>query len=169
MKRLLLFIATLLIAVCASAQVEVLSPHPDLLIQFDKCSKSKISNSVYLYLTMTNVSGRDVKMSCLREANTLSDSFVTAAYDDEGNVYYYNYYEKPALSYVSISGEDCSESRDINIPNEIPVKVRIGIIGVDKDATELKLVQLFIKCPDIIPSSEGFGHIKINNISISSK
>lgn len=155
MKRLALILLFTLFAMSGYAQTIRLNA-PDVEIKFKRCIAS--GGSAYVDLVMTNWSEKEIRGECVwKEPMNSYDNYYTAVYDDEGNIYRYDY-----LSF-SFAGES---SMSFYAPCEIPIKVRIYIRNLDEYASEIKLLKIAFRG---MPSSEPYGAalLEIRDIPIT--
>lgn len=106
--------------------VKIISPHPDIEIQYKSCVMT--GSMVILDLVITN-NGKDAKIQ-------LGGSSYTNAYDDSGNQY--------TDTRVSIADGEMTNWGNVLFPTEVPLKFRMQILGVASQATLFKRINLNI-------------------------
>lgn len=110
---------------------QIVSPHPDIEIQFKRCIMS--GSTVIMDLVITNY-GKDASIQ-------LGGSSETRVYDDLGNQY--------TNTKVSIAEGNMSNWEQALFPTEVPLKFRMQISDVSSKATAFKRINLNIYCKTI--------------------
>lgn len=106
---------------------QIVSPHPDLDIQFKRCAAS--ASTVIIDLVITNY-GEDQRL-CVGSNGVYSSINI---FDDLGNQY------NNQNTTISIAnGEFQNEPRSL-FPSEVPLKVRVQITNVKRDANVFKKI-----------------------------
>lgn len=116
------------------AGFKIVSPHPDLDIQFKRCAAS--ASTVVIDLVMTWY-GDDRKLTIGRNG-VYSES---TAFDDQGNQY--DNGKNQNITANIANGEFSSEPRAL-FPSDVPLKVRIQITDVKRDANTFKRFILLV-------------------------
>ena len=116
---------------------KIVSPHPDLQIQFKRCAAS--ASTVIIDLVMTWY-GDDTQ---IRLGGQGSNKNITMAYDDHGKQY-----DCYSLG-VSIAGSNYGYSMGVTelFPMDVPMKVRLQIENVSESVLEFKriLIKVVVK------------------------
>ena len=109
---------------------KIVSPHPDLQIQFKRCAAS--ASTVIIDLVMTWY-GDDTQ---IRLGGQGSNKNITMAYDDHGKQY-----DCYSLG-VSIAGSNYGYSMGVTelFPMDVPMKVRLQIENVSESVLEFKRI-----------------------------
>ena len=133
MKRLCYLVILAILPISVFAQ-SVSFTNPDIEVKFKRCICT--GTVAYIDLLMTNYSGETMTPYCggLDKAYA-PDHLFTRVYDDEGNEYIPN---------VKI-GNDYHQfgvGFTFQLPEEVPVKVRVTVKNVDKYATEFTLLTI---------------------------
>ena len=163
MKRIL-FVITLLFGGLFSISAQTMSfTNPEIQVRFKRCICS--GSSAYVDLLMTNYSGKDMTGDSFAAENMAGyESYVTAVYDDEGNVYKPHY----GIASVTIGGESfipSGASHSFLLPADVPVKIRVHLKGVDQFAAELVLLKMNFRNLD--PATPyGASLLEVRNIPI---
>lgn len=105
---------------------QIVSPHPDIEIQFKRCIIS--GSTVILDMIITNY-GKDATIQ-------LGGSSYTQVYDDMGNQY-----DKTS---VSIADGEMRDWQSALFPTEVPLKFRMQISDVNPEASMFKRINLNI-------------------------
>lgn len=105
---------------------KIVSPHPDIEIQFKRCIIS--GSTVILDMIITNY-GKDATIQ-------LGGSSYTQVYDDMGNQY-----DKTS---VSIADGEMRDWQSALFPTEVPLKFRMQISDVNPEASMFKRINLNI-------------------------
>ena len=114
---------------------QIVSPHPDLEIQFKRCAAS--ASTVVIDLVMTWY-GDDAKIYLGGEGNGKN---ATMAYDDKGK--HYTYRQIP----ISVGGGSWSiYGYDATLfPTDVPIKVRLEIQNVSESVQEFKRLHIYMR------------------------
>lgn len=113
---------------------QIVSPHPDLEIQFKRCAAS--SSTVVIDLVMINY-GED---ETLHLGGSGSNKNETLAYDDNGKQYDYRHFT------TSIgSGDFDAYGVSALFPTEVPIKIRIQISDVSRTAESFKRIHINLR------------------------
>lgn len=114
---------------------KIVSPHPDLDIQFKRCAAS--ASTVVIDLVMTWY-GDDANIVLGGE---VSQKNTTIAYDDNGKQY--SFRQIP----ISVAGGqwDCYGNFSTLFPTDVPIKVRLEIHDVSESVLEFKRLQISMK------------------------
>lgn len=113
------------------AGFQIVSPHPDLDIQFKRCAAS--ASTVIIDLIMTNY-GDDATFYL---GGSGGDKNTTLAYDDNGKQYNYRY-----IATSIGSGDFDIYSSAALFPTDVPIKVRIKISDVSGSAESFKRIHI---------------------------
>lgn len=117
-----------------SAGFQIVSPHPDLDIQFKRCAAS--ASTVIIDLIMTNY-GDDTTFDLGGQGN---DKNSTLAYDDNGKQYAYNYFT------ISIgNGDPGFRGVSALFPTDVPIKVRVQISDVSESVQSFKRIHIYMR------------------------
>lgn len=130
MKKLLFCAFVLLLAVGATAQVRIESPHPDLKIKITCCAYA--SGTVIIDMVLTNMGAEEL-------VYFYADGRTTA-FDDEGNQY-------PSGNYdisLGLANKALANVAQVTLPKEVPLKFRVQIDKVDANASSLSLVKISV-------------------------
>lgn len=160
MKRILKFgIGVFLMCFClaASAQIKVVSPHKNLIINVMRCEVQ--GEYCVVDMLFENVGPSDVKAATM--------SFTQhKGYDDMGNVYGTAYDNSIYLYVGDMNNYIPGYGKTFDLPSEVPVKVRVMLQNISKIATSIKRLDLIIDF-DHSPWKLGRQHVKVSNIPIS--
>lgn len=158
MKKILLFVVAMFIAVGAQAQDEkpmkIITNYPDFKVKVKRCAAS--DKTVIIDLLFSNVSSSDVEMSVYGGSSSV-------AYDDEGNMY-----KDSGLEAMVANTGDWSRYNGngrFTLPADVPVKVSIKLEGVPSSAESIPRLMVTVDC-----SKWGLDRqkqLKITNIPIS--
>lgn len=109
---------------------KIVSPHPDLDIQFKRCAAS--ASTVVIDLVMTWY-GDD---TTIRLGGYYNEKNTTMAYDDNGRQY-----DRNSVA-ISIAGGDYGAYTGAQslFPTDVPIKVRIQIVNVPESVQEFKRI-----------------------------
>ncbi|MDY3070335.1 MAG: hypothetical protein SOR57_11955 [Parabacteroides sp.] len=117
------------------AGFKIVSPHPDLDIQFKRCAAS--ASTVVIDLVMTWY-GDDAQIYLGGEGYKNN---TTIAYDDNGKQY--SYRQIP----ISVGGKDWDiyGFNSTLFPTDVPIKVRLEIQDVSESVQEFKRLQIYMR------------------------
>ena len=141
MKRLILTLAALVVAVSGFAQISVTTPSQNLKLQF-KGARTSGSN-VEVTVLVTNLSDSEVVLNLVggQYQTGMSGS---VAYDNEGNVYELGNI-LVSVGNKSYSDQYCAGS----FPSKVPVKCHILIKDISREASALTKIKLCLLCPQL--------------------
>lgn len=111
-------------------KIRVVSHHPDLAVDVKKVSIDQ--QGYWIDATITNLSDSDEKV-------TINTNL--RAYDDEGNIYEEHGRNRDMRMYVGNSTNPTNwngQSQGVLLPSEVPVKVRILLMGMPKKAKGIR-------------------------------
>lgn len=113
---------------------QIVSPHPDLEIQFKRCAAS--SSTVVIDFVMIN-NGED---ETLHLGGSGGDKNETLAYDDNGKLY-------DSHHFVTSIGSGNFDSWGVSalFPTEVPIKIRIQISDVSRTAESFKRIHINLR------------------------
>lgn len=115
---------------------KIVSPHPDLSIEFKRCAAS--ASTVVIDLVMTWY-GDDAKIY-LGGGGSGNGKNATLAYDDNGKQYDYN--KIP----ISIGGGNWSVYSESSLfPTEVPIKVQLEVHNVSESVQMFKRLQIYMR------------------------
>ena len=164
MKRIFLSaVMLLMLSLIVNAQIKTSRQYTpiDLDIKIKRCVVSGTQG--YIDLVFTNHTGafiKDVKVEtdepCLDRNNE------TVVYDDEGNVYKYAY--QGGIRKIIFGGED-SQFNFTNLPEDVPVKMRIELEDISEYATEFTMLNIAFR--NISSHHYGVGSVTFRNIPIT--
>ncbi|MFR9652031.1 MAG: hypothetical protein SNG35_08425 [Rikenellaceae bacterium] len=127
MKKLILaIVAVVVTTLSVDAQVLIESPHPDLDVKITRCSYA--SGTVVIDMVLTNYGD---------ETSFDSRGSAVQIYDDEGNAYTSSN-TKILLGLTSLG---LGTSKQIILPQDIPLKFRLQIEGISPKASKFTLVK----------------------------
>lgn len=113
---------------------KIVSPHPDLDIQFKRCAAS--ASTVVIDLVMTWY-GDDAKIYL---GGSYNDKNTTTAYDDNGKQYSYDNIP------LSVGGGNWSIYNEARLfPTDVPIKVRLEIHNVPESVQILKRLHICMR------------------------
>ena len=156
MKRIAVLLAACLITITSFAQVSVSSGTPNIDVKLKRCFAS--GNDVYIDLVL-NGNGR--------WENVYINGYESRIYDDEGNMYKGGFMGGQDYRYgISFEYDKLSNKPNcqINIPRDIPRKVRLKITDVDEYASAL--VKISLPCDGNSTNANPF-EITIKNLPIT--
>lgn len=151
MKKLLLSLAFVLTSICAFSQVKVSINYLDVDVVFKRCIMK--GDLAYVDFIMTNNTGKDIKTTPSWGCRMDGVIKEFSAYDDEGNVYKCERYDKAVgkIQSFTIGGDTYSGSHltgndeSTFIPSGIPIKCRVVLSKVDGYATRFSLLRVTFK------------------------
>ena len=138
----------------------------DLEVQVKRCVVS--GDQGYIDLVFINRTGKHIKYATLRgvDIRVGFERNKTVAYDDEGNIYeYFPDGSGNCKMYKIIWGADDPAPYETDLPEEVPIKMRIFIKDVSEFATEFTMLNLAFN--GISSWSGGAGSITFRNIPIT--
>lgn len=115
---------------------KVVSPHPDVDVEFIKCQM--VGTNAIIDLTLTNNNSNDGEI-CLAGGNY--DNGHAEAFDDQGNSYSKSNFAVSLANKEQQTWVACS-----NFPSGITIKCRFTIENINKDATTFKKISVFGGC-----------------------
>ena len=157
MKKLGLLFAMLCVCaatVFAQGGLRIVTGHPDFKIKIKRCEAS--GSTCIVDMVMMNAGSGDISAYVYGGWNPET----TIVYDDEGNSYSGG---KIKVQTGSAAPSDLGVS--VNLPSEVPVKVRLYIEGIVEEAAELSRIDLQVNC-----TAWNIGlnkKVKISNVPIS--
>lgn len=161
MKRIVKFgIGVFLMCFClaASAQVKVVSPHKNLIINVMRCEVQ--GEYCVVDMLFENVGPSDVK------AQSGSDLNLNKGYDDMGNVYGTTYDNMIFMYVGDMQNNLPGFGEAFDLPSGIPVKVRAMLKNINEIATSIKRLDLTLYF-NYSPWKLGKQRVRISNIPIS--
>lgn len=111
-------------------KIRVVSHHPDLTVEVQKVSIDQ--QGYWIDATITNLSENDEKVNINTNLR---------AYDDEGNIYEEHGRNRDMRMYVGNSKNPTNwngQQQAIVLPSEVPIKVRILLMGMPKKAKGIR-------------------------------
>jgi len=133
MKKTILIISLIFVAICSNAQHKIQTPHPDLDVKLKRAVEA--NGILVIDLLITNYGSRDENITFEGSSMYYTTSI---AFDDEGN----QYKGGSSISY-SVGGEEVYHgTTNVVLSPEVPVKFRVQIEKVDpyaKAITQLKI------------------------------
>ena len=164
MKRFFLSaVMLLMLSLIVNAQIKTSRQYIpiDIDIKVKRCVVSGAQG--YIDLVFTNHTGAFVKDVMVQSSETcLSKNNETIVYDDEGNVYRYTY--KGGI-YNIIFGGESGQYNMVNLPEDVPVKMRIELENVSEYATEFTMLNIAFR--NISSHYYGVGSVTFRNIPIT--
>ena len=164
MKRIFLSaVMLLMLSLIVNAQIRASRQYIpiDMDIKVKRCVVSGAQG--YIDLVFTNHTGAFVKDVMVQSSETcLSKNNETIVYDDEGNVYRYTY--KGGI-YNIIFGGESGQYNMVNLPEDVPVKMRIELENVSEFATEFTMLNIAFR--NISSHYYGVGSVTFRNIPIT--
>ena len=166
-KSFLSVVMLLMVSIVASAQVKVSRQYTpiDLEVKVKRCVVSGTQG--YIDLVFTNYTGMHMSGVWVWIHYSLSniENTTTAAYDDEGNVYYYESSKNKDIYQITFGGgKGFYNSADL--PEEVPVKMRIDLQNISEFATEFTMLNLVLGHVSSV-GVDGVGTITFRNIPIT--
>lgn len=169
MKRTILSIALLcVLSVAASAQITKSSQYIPMGLDI-KVKRCVVSGSQgYIDLIFTNHTGAPMPGVWVWNSYSLAtlDNPTTAAYDDEGNIYYYENMKNNNIYQITFGGgKGFYNSADL--PVEVPIKMRLDIKNISEFATEFTMLNLVLgHVSSVGNGNDGVGAVTFHNIPI---
>ena len=164
MKRTIFSLLMLMmVSLVANAQIRTSRQYIpiDMDIKVKRCVVSGAQG--YIDLVFTNHTGAFVKDVMVQSSETcLSKNNETIVYDDEGNVYRYTY--KGGIYNIMFGGES-GQYNMVNLPEDVPVKMRIELENVSEFATEFTMLNIAFR--NISSHYYGVGSVTFRNIPIT--
>ena len=164
MKRFFLSaVMLLMLSLIVNAQIKTSRQYIpiDIDIKVKRCVVSGAQG--YIDLVFTNHTGAFVKDVMVQSSETCLDkNNETIVYDDEGNVYKYTY--KGGI-YNIIFGGESGQYNMVNLPEDVPVKMRIELENVSEYATEFTMLNIAFR--NISSHYYGVGSVTFRNIPIT--
>lgn len=170
MKKLL-FSALMLIAMSVlsmplAAQVKISRQYTpfDLDVQVKRCVVS--GNQGYIDLVFNNHTGKFLSRVAVMHEEHISGydkNNATIAYDDEGTVYKYEC--SGGIYQITFGGGGTCDWTQADLPEDVPVKMRIELKGVSEFATEFTMLNLTFR--NISSWNYGIGSLTFRNIPIT--
>jgi hypothetical protein len=168
MKKTILSVFMLIVlSLSVDAQIKVSRQYTpiDLDIKVKRCVVSGTQG--YIDLVFTNYTGTQLSGVWVWNNYSLCDieRSTTAAYDDEGNVYYYENSKNKNIYQITFGGgKGFYNSTDL--PEEVPVKMRIDLKNISEYATEFTMLNLVLGHVSSV-DPDGVGTITFRNIPIT--
>ena len=162
-KSFLSVVMLLMVSIVASAQIKTSRQYIpiDVDIKVKRCVVS--GSQGYIDLLFTNYTGEFIKKVVVQSSETCLDkNNETIVYDDEGNVYKYTY--GGGIYKITLGGES-SQYNGTNLPEDVPVKMRIELEGISEYATEFTMLNIAFR--NISSHYYGVGSITFRNIPIT--
>ena len=162
-KSFLSVVMLLMVSIVASAQIKTSRQYIpiDVDIKVKRCVVS--GSQGYIDLLFTNYTGEFIKKVVVQSSETCLDkNNETIVYDDEGNVYKYTY--GGGIYKITFGGES-SQYNGTNLPEDVPVKMRIELEGISEYATEFTMLNIAFR--NISSHYYGVGSITFRNIPIT--
>lgn len=156
MKRLIITLAVMFLAISAFAQISVTTPSQNLKLQYKSARVE--GNNVELTVLVTNLSDTEVVLNLVGGLYQTGMSG-SVAYDNDGNVY------ELGNMLVSVGNKSFSDQYCAgNFPAKVPVKCHILVRGIAREASSLTKVKLCVLCPQLGIQNTGIC-FELNNIS----
>lgn len=162
-KSFLSVVMLLMVSIVASAQIKTSRQYIpiDVDIKVKRCVVS--GSQGYIDLLFTNYTGEFIKKVVVQSSETCLDkNNETIVYDDEGNVYKYTY--GGGIYKITFGGES-SQYNGTNLPEDVPVKMRIELEGISEYATEFTMLNIAFR--NISSHYYGVGSVTFRNIPIT--
>lgn len=166
MKRMYFIASCLLVFLPLVAQVTVSRQYTpiDLDVQVKRCVVS--GNQGYIDLIFNNHTGKSLSNVTVMKSEHISGydkNNETVAYDDEGNIYKFDC--GGGIYKITFGGNGTCDWASANLPEDIPVKMRIELNGISEFATEFTMLNLTFR--NISSWSYGIGSVTFRNIPIT--
>ena len=162
-KAIFSVLMLLMLSLVANAQIKTSRQYIPIDI-YSKVKSCVVSGSQgYIDLVFTNNTGEFIKKVVVQSSETCLDkNNETIVYDDEGNVYRYTY--KGGI-YNIIFGGESGQYNMVNLPEDVPVKMRIELENVSEFATEFTMLNIAFR--NISSHYYGVGSVTFRNIPIT--
>ena len=164
-KNIFSVLMLLMLSLVANAQIKTSRQYTsiDLDIKVKRCVVSGTQG--YIDLVFTNNTGKHMSNVAVNNYSSLVDRTTTAAYDDEGNVYYY-YSNKNHNIYQITFGGGTGLYNNVDLPEDLPVKMRIDLQNISEYATEFTMLNLVLYNVSSV-GFDGVGTVTFRNIPIT--
>ena len=152
-----------MLSLVANAQIKTSRQYIpiDIDIKVKRCVVS--GSQGYIDLVFTNNTGEFIKNVVVQSSETCLDkNNETIVYDDEGNVYKYTY--QGGIYKITFGGES-GQYNMVNLPEDVPVKMRIELENVSEYATEFTMLNIAFR--NISSHYYGVGSVTFRNIPIT--
>lgn len=152
-----------MLSLVANAQIKTSRQYIpiDIDIKVKRCVVSGTQG--YIDLVFTNHTGAFIKDIKVQSSETCLDrNNETVVYDDEGNVYKYAY--QGGIRKIIFGGDD-SQFNFTNLPEDVPVKMRIELEDISEYATEFTMLNIAFR--NISSHYYGVGSVTFRNIPIT--
>lgn len=162
-KSFLSVVMLFILSMVANAQIKTSRQYIpiDVDIKVKRCVVS--GSQGYIDLLFTNYTGEFIKKVVVQSSETCLDkNNETIVYDDEGNVYKYTY--GGGIYKITFGGES-SQYNGTNLPEDVPVKMRIELEGISEYATEFTMLNIAFR--NISSHYYGVGSVTFRNIPIT--
>ena len=162
-KNIFSVLMLLMLSLVANAQIKTSRQYIpiDIDIKVKRCVVS--GSQGYIDLVFTNNTGEFIKNVVVQSSETCLDkNNETIVYDDEGNVYKYAY--QGGIRKIIFGGED-SQFNFTNLPEDVPVKMRIELVDISEYATEFTMLNIAFR--NISSHHYGVGSVTFRNIPIT--
>lgn len=166
MKRSFLTAVVVFVTVTMAAQVKVSRQYIpiDLDVQVKRCVVS--GNQGYIDLVFNNHTGKFIKNAAVMHEEHISGydkNNETVAYDDEGNIYKFEC--GGGIYLITFGGDGTCDWVSANLPEDVPVKMRIELKGISEFATEFTMLNLTFR--GVSSWNYGIGSVTFRNIPIT--
>lgn len=162
-KNIFSVLMLLMLSLVANAQIKTSRQYIpiDIDIKVKRCVVS--GSQGYIDLVFTNNTGEFIKNVVVQSSETCLDkNNETIVYDDEGNVYKYAY--QGGIRKIIFGGDD-SQFNFTNLPEDVPVKMRIELEDISEYATEFTMLNIAFR--NISSHYYGVGSVTFRNIPIT--
>ena len=162
-KNIFSVLMLLMLSLVANAQIKTSRQYIpiDIDIKVKRCVVSGTQG--YIDLVFTNNTGEFIKKVVVQSSETCLDkNNETIVYDDEGNVYKYTY--GGGIYKITFGGES-GQYDGANLPEDIPVKMRIELENISEYATEFTMLNIAFR--NISSHYYGVGSVTFRNIPIT--
>lgn len=164
-KAIFSVLMLLMLSLVANAQIKTSRQYTfiDLDIKVKRCVVSGTQG--YIDLVFTNNTGKHMSNVWVNNYSSLVDRTTTAAYDDEGNVYYYHSNKNHNIYQITFGG-GTGLYNSVDLPEDLPVKMRIDIQNISEYATEFTMLNLVLYNVSSV-GLDGVGTVTFRNIPIT--